>query len=282
MNKVTDIDGNEAVMNDQGEVLDASHSQNDTSATETTESPGAPADKTLEATPVEDWKAKYETSQKDYDRLNKEFTKRSQRNSDLEKSIQQYEPYKDKLESWQKSDQLLQKDPVAYKYLEARLQGYSHEAAQSFSDQGTQQSNQHINELAQRTAEHEKFIRQFQQAQGQHQAATHLDTQEKAANDVFKTYFGKDMSESDKHALYSFMTENQFYNGAVVARSLFAEQYAEAKAQKVLEDQKSKGSKMIQRTPTKNSAAAKSPSKGNMTFREAWEASLAEHKEQGQ
>lgn len=282
MNKVIDIDGNEVAMNDQGEVLDASHSQSEPSVTETQRSPGTP-EKAETASPVEDWKAKYETSQKDYERLNKEFTRRSQRNSELEKSLQQYEPYKENLPRWKQADEILRNNPAAYKYLEAQLQGYSHEAAQSYAEQGqNQQSNRYIEELTQKTAQHDAFIKQFQQAQGQQQAASHLDTQERAANDVYKTYFGKDMSESDKHALYSFMTENNFFNGEKAVKAIFAEQYAEARAQKILEDQKTKGSKMIQRTPTKNSAAAKSPTGKNMSLREALEVSLAEFRGQDQ
>lgn len=271
---VIDVDGNAAEIDDQGFVQ--SHSQDEAAATEQSAAPSAPEAKTevsaekVTHKPTIDYEKSYKELERTYTRDRQELLRIKQEN-------ESYAPYKDKLSSWDKADQLLQKDPVADQYVRARIQGMSHDDAQSFAEQSA--ANPHFKNLAQKVQGMEDFVQKQQKQQHetqlQAQTSSHLDTQEKVASELFKEYFGKDMSSSDKAEIYQWMVKKNVFDGEAAASAVFAKKYAEAAVQKSLQDQKTKGTKVVQQTSTLNSASAKAPS-GSMDFRQAFNESLKE------
>lgn len=267
--EVQDVDGNVADMNDQGEVLDASHSQEEAAATEQESAPRA--DETSQAQVKTQQKIDYEKSYKELERT---YTRDRQQLLELQKAMkEQYEPYKDKLQSWSRADQLLSQDQQAFQYLQARLQGLDHNQAQSFAAES--QSNPHMSALMQKLQNVEKYVGEMQSKEVEGQARSTLDQQESSASQLYQKYFGKEMGESEKTEMYNWMVQNDIFNGEAAIKSLYAEKYAEAYAQKMLQDQKAKGQKVVQRTGTMNSSTAKAPSKAP-SFYEAFHESLKE------
>lgn len=272
MDQVVDIDGN-VVDADQGGVLDAPNSQEAAAATEQETAPRAP-EVDEQAAVMEAAKPKLDY-EKSYKELEKTYTRDRQEFLRLQQEVkEQYAPYKDKLQAWAQADQVLSQDPVATRYLQARLQGLDHGQAQSYAEQA--QQNPHLEAMYQKVNSLEKFVQTAQQREQQVQVESFLDKQAAAANDLYKQYVGKDMGQAERAAMYNYMKDNNVWNAKAVVSDLFRDQIIEARVQKVLSEQKEKGQKFVQRTDTKNSSAAKAPTKV-MSAREALEAAFKEH-----
>tara|TARA_R110000868_G_scaffold242882_7_gene498513 strand:- start:7692 stop:8522 length:831 start_codon:yes stop_codon:yes gene_type:complete len=269
--KATDVDGNTVEMDDQGGVLDAPHSQESQEATEQEAVPRAPeADPTkspIEAKETIDYQKSYKELERTYQRQQQEYTRLKKEHDES------YVPYKDKLQSWQKADELLSRDPVALQYLQARQQGFSHQDSQQLAEQS--QNNPHLNAMLNKVNNLESYVSKVQEKEQQTQTNNYLDNQESKANDVFKDFFGKEMGQQDKAEMYKWMSDRNIYDGEAAINALHAKKYAESYAQKVLQEQKAKGTKGIQRTDTRNSSSAKAPSKA-MSLRDAIESSYRE------
>lgn len=269
-NSVSDISGNSAMMNDQGEVLDASHSQNQTEATEQ-QAPSAPENKVADQAEV---KAKAIDYEKSYKELEKTYTKQQQEYAKVRKEYDSLAQYKDKISDWSKADELLSKDQVSFKYVQARLQGLSHDQAQSIAENNNPQLDGLMTELK----SIKSYVESQQHKEMQANAASILDKAEASANNLFKEYMGKDMGDGEKEALYKFMAEKGIYDGETAINALYAKEIREAYAQKMLKDQMSKGTKAM--APTKTvSSNAKEPRK-NMSFKEAWAETMKELSQQ--
>lgn len=272
---VVDVDGNAQEIDDQG--MPVIHSQEDEStATEQKAAPSAPDTKTETVTEKVSTKPGIDY-EKSYKELERTYTRDRQELLRLQKENESYSPYKEKLSSWEKADQLLQQDPVADQYVRARIQGMSHQDAQNFAEQTS--ANPHLKTLVQKVQGMEDFVQKQQKqqydAQVLAQTTQHLDTQEKVASELYKEYFGKEMASSDKAEIYNWMVKKNVFDGEAAANAVFAKKYAEAAVQKALQDQKTKGTKVVQQTSTMNSASAKAP-QGAMDFRQAYYEALKE------
>lgn len=267
---VQDIDGNQVPVNDQGVPMDASHSHEEEPATET-ESPRASEESVIstKAKPEEkpfDW-------EKSYKELEKTFTRDRQELARIRKENESFSPYKDKVSNWAKADELLTKSPEAMQYLQARLQGLSHNEAQSYAEAANQ--NPALEKLLEKVSHLESNFSSIQQEKLEAQASSTLDAEETKAANTYKEMFGKDISQEEKTEMYNWMVKHNLYDGQVAMHALYAKQFAEAYGQKLLAEQKTKGTKVISKTNTTNSAKAAAPEKA-MSFREAFDLSMAE------
>lgn len=270
MTEVENMDGN-AEESNQGEVLDASHSDSLEAATE--QAPSATENAAITTKSQEETQKPSIDYQKSYKELERTYQRQQQQLAQLKKDYDSFSPYKDKVSSWAKADEILAKDPQAFRYLQARLQGMSHNEAQSLTEQA--ESNPHLEALRREVHELKTFREQQEKQAWEAKTASILDKQEALANGVYQKFFGKDMNEQDKNEMYNWMTQNNIYNGEAAVKALYAEKYAEAYAQKILGEQKVKGQKVVQKTGVTNSATAKAPSK-SISLRDAIESAYEE------
>ena len=265
-----DSEGTEYTVNDQGEAL-VSDSRDENSATEQAAAPRAPEEVKPKVEAKPENTIDYEKSYKELERT---YQKSQQELSRYKKDFDPISKYKEQVSEWAKADEVLKQDPVANRYLQARLQGFSHTDAQSYAEQA--QTNPHLEHLVKEVNTLKSTHQEWKQAQETARVNSHLDAQEAAANKIAKQYLGREMDKAERDEFYGFMADNNLFNGEIAAKALFAEKYSSAAVQKALQEQKTKGQTLVQKTSTVKGADSSKAEEGNMSFREAFKSSMSE------
>jgi len=248
----------------QEESVDASNSEDE--GLETGETPrSANADEGEGQAAIQEQKMDWEKS---YKHLERKYGQDSQR---LKKYESEYQSYQEKVSAYDKLEQMLAQNPRAVEALRNAMQnqGVDPEVAESPVYQQLRQQMQELQEM-------KPLIQEYQQDKIKQSAEQTLNTAESDAKELYKSVFGKDMSESEYVQALQWMMDNKIYSGKTAVRDLFFEQATKFKAQGALQANMAKKSMGVTRTQGMNSNSAAKPNKEVMSAREAWIASMEE------
>jgi len=134
--------------------------------------------------------------------------------------------------------------------------------AVKFAYEQTQSLQKEISELKQ-------ALNGFQETDKQRQVNSRVENEMKAAKNTYKTMFGAEPSEEQMNLILKTMEKSKVYDAALVTKSVFAEQLANERAQRVLNEQKAKR-EMFSRPTLMNSSTARENEKENMSLEEAF------------
>jgi hypothetical protein len=186
--------------------------------------------------------------EKAHSKLQSQLTRESKSRQQEESSLETLRAEAQEARQW---NQLLDKHPELQQVLEQAIakikDPYADVPDYLKADPLFQQMQRQNQALEQRLARFEQSLEPVKSIQEERTEAKHRERLDGLLNDAnakFKSMFGKDMEQSDKHAVLKYMVDNQYYlNGKNVAIEVFGSQYEQQLQAKRTETLKAKAKK---------------------------------------